>query len=60
MVNRKDDFMKKLKHIDIVLENCEVIQVPAHCIYYFGLINVTNNKSMHVNNHYPLWIVACR
>lgn len=43
--------MKKLKHIDIVLENCEVIQVPASCIYYLGLINVTNNKSMHMNRH---------
>lgn len=43
--------MKKLKHIDIVFENCEVIQVPATCIYYLGLVNVTNNKSMHINRH---------
>ena len=34
---------KKLKQIDIVLENCEVISVPSERVHHFYANNITND-----------------
>lgn len=39
--------MKKIKNIHIVLENCEVFEVPTKCIDYLTLKNI--NKTIGVN-----------
>ena len=41
---------KKLKQIDIVLENCEVISVPIEQVHYFNANNITNDIWLNVGN----------
>ena len=38
---------KKLKQIDIVLENCEVISVPIERVHHFYANNITNNIGLN-------------
>ncbi len=38
---------KKLKHINIVLENCEVISVPIEQVHHFYANNITNNIGLN-------------
>lgn len=38
---------KKLKQIDIVLENCEVIRVPIEQVHHFYANNITNNIGLN-------------
>ena len=41
---------KKLKQIDIVLENCEVISVPIERVHHFYANNITNDMRIIHNN----------
>ena len=41
---------KKLKQIDIVLENCEVISVPIEQVHHFYANNITNDIWFNEDN----------
>lgn len=41
---------KKIKQIDIVLENCEVIRIPIEQVHYFNANNITNDIWLNVEN----------
>lgn len=38
---------KKLKQIDIVLENCETIKIPIEQVHHFYANNITNNIGLN-------------
>lgn len=41
---------KKLKQIDIVLENCETIKIPIEQVHHFYANNITNNIGLNEIN----------